>query len=182
MDHVDVNLIRQLVSVEKYTYAQVSDYLKTKYPNSRGFSERTVRRYCEENEISSNQTVDRHQTKQLATFSLISLAAWLLCRDFKKPGRSNKINLAVLTRHSSAKVSWMENYKILCAEIRKDFITRALLRLFSNFQNSHKMCSAPFNCCFCVLLEANNFEKLKIKKKMASNVIQNLRYLYNCST
>ena len=33
MDHVDVNLIRQLVSVEKYIYAQVSDYLKTKYPN-----------------------------------------------------------------------------------------------------------------------------------------------------
>ena len=29
MDHVDVNLIRQLVSVEKYTYAQLSDYLKT---------------------------------------------------------------------------------------------------------------------------------------------------------
>ena len=43
MDHVDVNLIRQLVSVKKYTYAQPSDYLKTKYPNSRGFSERTVR-------------------------------------------------------------------------------------------------------------------------------------------
>ena len=53
MDHVDVNLIRQLVSVKKYTYAQPSDYLKTKYPNSRGFSERTVRRYCKENEISS---------------------------------------------------------------------------------------------------------------------------------
>ena len=53
MDHVDVNLIRQLVSVKKYTYAQASDYLKTKYPNSRGFSERTVRRYCKENEISS---------------------------------------------------------------------------------------------------------------------------------
>ena len=54
MDHVDVNLIRQLDSVEKYTYAQVSDYLKTKYPNLPGFSERNVRRYCEENEISSN--------------------------------------------------------------------------------------------------------------------------------
>ena len=53
MDHVNVNLIRQLVSVEKYIYAQVSDYLKTKYPNSRGFSERTIRRYCKENEISS---------------------------------------------------------------------------------------------------------------------------------
>ena len=53
MDHVDVNLIRQLVSVKKYTYAQPSDYLKTKYPNSRGFSERTIRRYCKENEISS---------------------------------------------------------------------------------------------------------------------------------
>ena len=50
---MDVNLIRQLVSVKKYTYAQASDYLKTKYPNSRGFSERTVRRYCKENEISS---------------------------------------------------------------------------------------------------------------------------------
>ena len=53
MDHVDVNLIRQLVSVEKYTYAQVIDYLKTKYSNSRGFSERKVRRYCKENERSS---------------------------------------------------------------------------------------------------------------------------------
>ena len=50
---MDVNLIRHLVSVEKYTYARVSDNLKTKYPNSRGFSERTVRRYCNENEISS---------------------------------------------------------------------------------------------------------------------------------
>ena len=44
MDHVNVNLIRQLVSVKKYTYALASDYLKTKYPNSRWFSERTVRR------------------------------------------------------------------------------------------------------------------------------------------
>ena len=50
---MDVNLIRQLVSVKKYTYAQASDYLKTKYPNSPGFSERTIRRYCKENEISS---------------------------------------------------------------------------------------------------------------------------------
>ena len=34
MDYVDVNLFRDLVSVEKYTYARVSDYLKTEYPNS----------------------------------------------------------------------------------------------------------------------------------------------------
>ena len=53
MDHVDVNLIRQLVSVEKYTYAQVTDYLKTKCSNSRGFSECKVRRYYKENERSS---------------------------------------------------------------------------------------------------------------------------------
>ena len=53
MDHVDVNLIRQLVSVEKYTYAQVTDYLKTKCSNFRGFSECKVRRYCKENERSS---------------------------------------------------------------------------------------------------------------------------------
>ena len=36
-----------------HSCAQVSDCLKTKYPNSRGFPERTVRRYCKENEISS---------------------------------------------------------------------------------------------------------------------------------
>ena len=53
MDYVDFNLIHHLVSVEKYTYARVSDYLKTEYPNSRGFSERTVRRYYKENEILS---------------------------------------------------------------------------------------------------------------------------------
>ena len=32
----------QLVSVEKYTYVQARDYLKTKYLNSRGFSECTL--------------------------------------------------------------------------------------------------------------------------------------------
>ena len=48
MDHVDINLIHQVVSVEKYTYAQVSDYLKTKYSNSRRFSQHTVRRYCKD--------------------------------------------------------------------------------------------------------------------------------------
>ena len=53
MDYVDVNLILHLVSMEKYTYAGVNDYLKTEYSNSLGFSERTVRRYCKENEISS---------------------------------------------------------------------------------------------------------------------------------
>lgn len=52
MDHVGVNLIRHLVLVEKHTHAQVCDYLKTEYPNCQGFSERTVKRYCKENEIS----------------------------------------------------------------------------------------------------------------------------------
>ena len=83
----------------------------------------------------------------------------------KKSVRSNKRNFAVLTRPFPAKVSWMENYKVLCTEIRKDFITRALLRFLNNFQNSHKLCRAPLNCCFCLLIEANNFEKLKIKEK-----------------
>ena len=49
----NVNLIRQPVSLKKYVYKQVSDFLKIEYPNSRGFPERTVRRYCKENETSS---------------------------------------------------------------------------------------------------------------------------------
>ena len=49
MDHVNVNLSCQLASIKKYTYTQANDYLKTKYPNSRGFSERTLRRYCKGN-------------------------------------------------------------------------------------------------------------------------------------
>ena len=59
MDYVDVNLIRHLVSVEKYTYARVSDYLKTEYPNSRGFLERTERRYCKKNKISSRTDTNK---------------------------------------------------------------------------------------------------------------------------
>ena len=56
---MDVNLIRHLVLVEKYTYARVSDYLKTEYPNSRRFLERIVRRYCKENEISSRADTNK---------------------------------------------------------------------------------------------------------------------------
>ena len=44
--------------------AQVSDYLKTKYPNSRGFSERNVRRYCKENEMSS--ITDTNEVNRMA--------------------------------------------------------------------------------------------------------------------
>ena len=50
----------------------------------------------------------------------------------------------------------------------KEFITRVLLRFLNNFQNSLKMCRASFNCCFCLLLEGNNFknfEKFNIKEK-----------------
>ena len=51
----DVDFIRDLFLHQKKTHAEISDILKQMYPGEKGFSERTVRRYCLKNNIVRNR-------------------------------------------------------------------------------------------------------------------------------
>ena len=41
-----MNFVRDLFLRRKKTHAEISNILKQKYPGEKGFSERTVRRFC----------------------------------------------------------------------------------------------------------------------------------------
>ena len=55
MDATDVNFVRDLFLRRKKTHAEISNILKQKYPGEKGFSERTVRRFCLNNNIVRNR-------------------------------------------------------------------------------------------------------------------------------
>ena len=51
MESVPTDLVKSLLAAGN-TYSQISSYLKQQYPHiSRGFSERSVRRYVKENDL-----------------------------------------------------------------------------------------------------------------------------------
>lgn len=52
MENIPVEYIAQLVLKEGKSYAQISNILQNIYPTQRGFSERSVRRFCSDHNIS----------------------------------------------------------------------------------------------------------------------------------
>ena len=55
MDATDVDFVRDLYLDRKKTHAEISNILKQMYPGEKGFSERTVRRFCLNNNIVRNR-------------------------------------------------------------------------------------------------------------------------------
>ena len=55
MDATDVKFVRDLFLRRKKTHAEISNILKQMNPGEKGFSERTVRRFCLNNNIVRNR-------------------------------------------------------------------------------------------------------------------------------
>ena len=53
MDSIDENFLKQLIIDERKTHNEASEVLKSAYPGVRGFSARSVRRFCKEKGIST---------------------------------------------------------------------------------------------------------------------------------
>ena len=56
MDSVDKGFIETLK--KNYTVQEISDLLKKRNPNVRGFSLRLVQRFCQDNDLSSREITD----------------------------------------------------------------------------------------------------------------------------
>jgi len=64
MENVDVGYVSHLI-IEGKTYQQISDALKQRFPDERGFSLRSVRRFCSNNGLSttmSKENLERRVT------------------------------------------------------------------------------------------------------------------------
>jgi hypothetical protein len=59
MDNVDINIVAKL-SKDGHTYQDIGRLLQEMFPHQRGFSARTVRRYCNQNglEKMNNDEID----------------------------------------------------------------------------------------------------------------------------
>ena len=66
MDDVSVEYIKDLVVNKKKTHFQVSLMLQEAFPGKRGLSERSVRRFCCENDIHSQQRLSQDDLEQCA--------------------------------------------------------------------------------------------------------------------
>ena len=61
------NLIREEVVVAKKTYAEISQDLQESFPNERGFSVRSIRRFCECHNIHLRSQLSDQQVDMLVT-------------------------------------------------------------------------------------------------------------------
>lgn len=84
MDTTDVDFVRDLFLHRKKTHAEISNTLKQMYPGEKGFSERTVRRFCLNNNIVRNRiTTDeleghvRAAVKQVSSGTINSVVIYM---------------------------------------------------------------------------------------------------------
>ena len=66
MDEVNLDYVKDLIVNKKKTHSEVSLILQEAYPEKKGFSVRSVRRFCYENDIHSQQHVSNDDLEQCA--------------------------------------------------------------------------------------------------------------------
>lgn len=83
MERLPKTFIENLVYRENKTYIQISELLQKRFPNERGFSERSVRRYCKETGISKRSGVDEAELYDIVadTVAKVSISE---CQHIKR--------------------------------------------------------------------------------------------------
>ncbi len=66
MDEVNVEYVKDLVVNQRKTHSEVSLILQEAFPGKRGLSERSVRRFCCENDLHSQRRVSNADLEQCA--------------------------------------------------------------------------------------------------------------------
>ena len=102
MDATDVNFVRDLFLRRKKSHAEISNIMKQMYmyPGKKGFSERTVRRFCLNNNIVRNRiTTDeleehiRTAVKQVSLGTINSVVNMDHLRYFPNCTKKNRFTI-----------------------------------------------------------------------------------------
>jgi hypothetical protein len=67
-DHVSVEAVRELV--QNHTLDEVSDILQTEFPNQRGFSIKSIKRFCQAHGIAKRKLVTDDELDQIVESSV----------------------------------------------------------------------------------------------------------------
>ena len=87
MDDVNVEYVKDLVVTQRKTHSEVSLLLKEAYPGRRGFSLRSVRRFCFKNGIHAQNRLSNDELEQYTKEVVARVGMLELFVLFKKKKR-----------------------------------------------------------------------------------------------
>ena len=71
--------IRHKVEVERISHLQLSSDLKARYPGSRGFSVRTIERFCADKGIHKSSRLSSSELEQVVSASVAKVCSKVQC-------------------------------------------------------------------------------------------------------
>ena len=69
------DLIREKIEKDRWTHRQLSDHLVQAYPGERGFSVRSLQRFCAENDIHKTERIDESALNQVVTDAIAKVGS-----------------------------------------------------------------------------------------------------------
>lgn len=67
------DFVREKVEIDKYTHKQLSDELQQSFPGERGFSVRSVERFCSEKGIKKMCDIDDHELDEVVSSAVLQV-------------------------------------------------------------------------------------------------------------
>ena len=69
------DFVREKVAIEKYTHKQLSDELQRAFPDEKGFSVRSVKRFCSEKGIRKTCDIDDQELDEVISSAVLQVSA-----------------------------------------------------------------------------------------------------------
>ena len=99
--------VREKIVESKYTYKQLSDTLQQCFPEERGFSVRSIKRFCNEKEIRKTTKLDDQELDEVVIEAVLQVCQNPFSENFKLHYESDSLQcLFVLYSAVCGLVTW----------------------------------------------------------------------------
>ena len=69
------DFVRKKIEMEKCTHKQLSDELQTAFPGKRGFSVRSVKRFCNEKSVRKTCNINDQELDEVVSSAVLQVSA-----------------------------------------------------------------------------------------------------------
>jgi len=70
------DFVREKIEVEKFTHKKLSEMLQQVFPGDRGFSVRSIKRFCNENSIRKTTSLDNQELDEVVAQAVTQVHFW----------------------------------------------------------------------------------------------------------
>ena len=69
------DFVREKLVIERYTYKQLSDELQQCFPGEKGYSVRSIKRFCSEKGIRKTSDIDQQELDEVVSSAVLQVEA-----------------------------------------------------------------------------------------------------------